>query len=149
MRTGRPIAPLSLTVEERETLGRWARRPKSAQALAQRSRIVLECAAGQANTVVARKLGLTHQTVGKWRQRFVARRLDGLLDEPRPGAPRQVGDAQIERVVRLTLESTPAAGDPLEHACDGQAQWVESINDQPHLAGICVATAPGGGLQAL
>jgi hypothetical protein len=59
--------------------------------------------------VVATKLGLTHQTVGKWRQRLVARRLDGLLDEPRPGAPRQVGDAQIERVVRLTLESTPAA----------------------------------------
>src|ERR1700729_3136321 len=109
MRTGRPIAPLSLTVEELETLGRWARRPKSAQALAQRSRIVLECAAGNPNTAVARKLGLTHQTVGKWRQRFIERRLDGLLDEPRPGAPRQVGDAQIERVVRLTLESTPAA----------------------------------------
>jgi len=109
MRTGRPIAPLSLTVEERETLARWVRRPKSAQALAQRSRIVLECAAGQPNTTVAQKLGLTHQTVGKWRQRFVERRLDGVLDEPRPGAPRQVGDAQIERVVRLTLESTPAA----------------------------------------
>src|SRR4030088_1317139 len=108
MRTGRPIAPLSLGVEERETLERWARRPKSAQALAQRSRIVLECAAGQPNTAVAQKLGLPHQTVGKWRQRFVERRLDGLLDEPRPGAPRQVGDAQIERVVRLTLESTPA-----------------------------------------
>jgi transposase len=108
MRTGRPIAPLSLRVEERETLERWARRPKSTQALAQRSRMVLECAAGQPNTAVAQKLGLTHQTVGKWRQRFVERRLDGLLDEPRPGAPRQVGDAQIERVVRLTLESTPA-----------------------------------------
>jgi len=108
MRTGRPIAPLSLAVEERETLQRWARRPKSAQALAQRSRIVLECASGSANTAVARKLGVTHQTVGKWRQRFVERRLDGLLDEPRPGAPRQVSDAQIERVVRLTLESIPA-----------------------------------------
>ena len=108
MRTGRPIAPLSLTVEERETLEGWVRRPKRAQALAQRSRIGLECAAGQPNTAVAQKLGLTHQTVGKWRQRFVERRLDGLLDEPRRGAPRQVGDAQIERVVRLTLESTPA-----------------------------------------
>jgi transposase len=99
---------LSLTVEECETLERWARRPKSAQALAQRSRIILECAAVKPNTVVARKLGLTHQTVGKWRQRFLERRLEGLLDEPRPGAPRQVGDAQVERVVRLTLESTPA-----------------------------------------
>jgi transposase len=68
----------------------------------------LECAAGNPNLVVARKLRITPQTVGKWRQRFLDRRLDGLLDEPRPGAPRQVGDAQIERVVRLTLESTPA-----------------------------------------
>jgi transposase len=108
MRTGRPIAALSLAAEERDTLERWARRPNSAQALAQRSRIVLECAAGNPNTVVAGKLGVTHQTVGKWRQRFLERRLDGLLDEPRPGAPRKVSDSQIERVVRMTLESTPA-----------------------------------------
>ena len=85
MRSGRPIAPLNLLDEERETLERWARRPKSAQALAQRSRIVLECAAGKRNTAVAQRLGLTHQTVGKWRQRFLERRLDGLLDAPRPG----------------------------------------------------------------
>ena len=65
-------------------------RPKSAQALAQRSRIVLEAAAGNSNTVVARKLGITKQTVGKWRQRFVDQRLDGLLDESRPGAPRKI-----------------------------------------------------------
>jgi transposase len=108
MRTGRPITPLSLTVREREALERWARRPKSARALAQRARIVLECATGKPNTAVAQRLGVTHQTVGKWRQRFLVRRLDGLLDEPRPGAPRQVGDPQIERVVRLTLESLPA-----------------------------------------
>jgi transposase len=108
MRTGRPIAPLSVTGEERERLQEWARRPKTAQALAQRARIVLECAVGLTNTGVAGKLGITHQTVGKWRQRFLERRLDGLLDEPRPGAPRQVGDAQVERVVRLTLESIPA-----------------------------------------
>jgi transposase len=107
MRTGRPIAPLSLAGEERETLESWARRPKSAQALAQRSRIVLECASGSPNTAVARKLNLTHQTVGKWRQRFLERRLDGLLDEPRPGTPRRVSDAEVERVVGLTLERSP------------------------------------------
>ena len=108
MRTGRPITPVSLASDEREALERWARRPKSAQALAQRARIVLECASGRPNTAVAQGLGVTHQTVGKWRQRFLERRLAGLLDEPRPGAPRQVGDAQIERVVRMTLESAPA-----------------------------------------
>ena len=108
MRTGRPIAPLSLAAEERARLEEWARRPKTAQALAQRSRIVLACATGRSNLAVASNLGITHQTVGKWRQRFLERRLDGLLDEPRPGAPRKVTDAQVERVVRLTLESTPA-----------------------------------------
>src|SRR5215469_279972 len=108
MRTGRPIAPLSLAAEERERLEEWARRPKTAQALAQRSRIVLACATGRSNLVVAGTLGITHQTVGKWRQRFLERRLNGLLDEPRPGAPRKVTDAQVERVVRVTLESTPA-----------------------------------------
>jgi transposase len=79
---------LSLGVEERETLEGWARRPKTAHALAQRSRIVLACAGVSPNTVVADKLGVTYQTVGKWRRRFLERRLAGLLDEPRPGAPR-------------------------------------------------------------
>jgi transposase len=99
---------LTVNAEERERLQEWVRRPKTAQALAQRSRIVLECASGQPNTVVANKLGITHQTVGKWRQRFLEQRLDGLLDEPRPGAPRRVSDGQIERMLRLTLESAPA-----------------------------------------
>src|ERR1700682_4862270 len=107
MRTGRPIAPLSVTAEERERLQEWARRPKTAQALAPRSRIVLECAVGQPNTVVAGKLGITHQTVGKWRQRFLEQRLDGLLDEPRPGAPRQGRDAQSERGGGKARERTP------------------------------------------
>lgn len=107
MRTGRPMPPLTLTVDERQTLERWMRRPTTARALAERARVVLECAAGNPNTVVARELRLTKQTVGKWRSRFLRERLDGLLDEPRPGAPRRIGDADVERVMRLTLETAP------------------------------------------
>jgi transposase len=107
MPRGRTKPPLVLTEEERETLERWARRPTTAQALAQRARIVLRCAVGALNQAVAREVGVTRLTVGRWRQRFVTKRLDGLLDEPRPGAPRTVTDAAVERVVRLTLESTP------------------------------------------
>ena len=84
-----------------------ARRPKTAQALAQRARMVLECAKGKTNTVVAAELRVSKATVGKWRSRFLERRLDGLLDEPRPGRPRTVTDADVERVVTLTLETTP------------------------------------------
>jgi transposase len=108
MRTGRPIPPLILTVDERETLERWARRAKTAQAVAQRARLILGCAAGRTNTGVAHELRLTKQTVGKWRHRFLARRLEGLLDESRPGAPRTITDAQVERVLTRTLETTPA-----------------------------------------
>lgn len=107
MRRGRPKTELVVTAEERESLQRWARRPKTAQALALRSRLVLACADGLTNLEVAKHLRITPQTVGKWRARFVARRLDGLLDEPRPGAPRQISDADIERVVTMTLEKTP------------------------------------------
>jgi len=107
MRTGRPIPPLTLTDDERETLERWTRRPTTAQALAQRARVVIGCAAGKSNTVVARDLRLTNQTVGKWRSRFLTQRLHGLLDEPRPGAPRRIADADVERVMRLTLETAP------------------------------------------
>src|SRR5467141_4259171 len=107
MRIGRPIPPLALTDDERETLERWARRPTTAQALAQRARVILACAADETNTRVARHLRLTKQTVGKWRSRFLAKRLDGLLDDPRPGAPRTVSDARVEDVVTLTLETKP------------------------------------------
>jgi len=99
---------LILTTEERKTLQGWAQRRKTAQALALRARIVLACAEGKNNTTVSAAMRLCKQTVGKWRGRFLAKRLDGLLDEPRPGAPRQIGDAQVERVITLTLESTPS-----------------------------------------
>jgi len=107
MRTGRPTPRLQLTEEEQATLERWARRATTAQALAQRARIVLGAAADKTNTQLARELRVTQQTVGKWRSRFIGTRLDGLLDEPRPGAPRTVNDAAVEEVVRLTLETKP------------------------------------------
>jgi transposase len=107
MRQGRPTAPLKLTTAERHTLEQWSRRPKTAQALALRARMILGCAGGKTNTAVAAELGVIKQTVGKWRQRFLRQRLDGLLDEPRPGAPRKITDAQIERVITMTLESIP------------------------------------------
>jgi transposase len=103
-----PIAvEVVLSEVEREQLESWARRGKSAQALAQRSRIVLAAAEGLKNTEIAERLSLDHTTVRKWRSRFARDRLDGLLDEPRPGRPRTVSDAQVEEVIIRTLESTP------------------------------------------
>lgn len=104
---GPRLAELILSDHERETLQRWARRRKTSQALALRCRIVLACAAGETNTAVAKQLKITNPTVGKWRRRFVAKRLDGLMDEPRPGAPRTITDQQVEDVVIRTLETKP------------------------------------------
>ncbi|MGW5361913.1 IS630 family transposase [Actinopolymorpha pittospori] len=102
------LVELVLSVAERSQLEAWARRPKSAQALALRSRIVLAAAEGLGNTQVGEQLGISRATVGKWRQRFVADRLDGLLDEPRPGRPRTLSDEQVEAVITRTLETTPS-----------------------------------------
>ena len=101
------LPELILSDNERETLERWARRRKSSQALALRCRIVMACADGKTNTAVAKELKITNPTVGKWRKRFVTSRLDGLMDEPRPGAPRRISDAEVEDVVTRTLETKP------------------------------------------
>jgi transposase len=106
-RRGRPVAEVTLTGHQRETLQRWSRRAKSAQALALRCRIVLAAADGLSNTAIAERLGCHPVTVGKWRSRFVEAGLDGLADEPRPGAPRKIADEQVEAVVVATLERTP------------------------------------------
>ncbi len=107
MQPGRPKAALGVPPEDLEMLQRWTSRRKTSQALALRSRIILRSLTGRSNTQVATELGITGDTVGKWRQRYIAKGLAGLLDEPRSGAPRRVGDEQVEAVVVKTLESSP------------------------------------------
>src|SRR5437899_1318594 len=107
MRTGRPKAALMVSAEQRAELERGVRRRSTAQALASRARIILSCAEGGNNKDVASRLGMSRLTVGRWRSRFIRSGVDGLLDEPRPGAPRKISDAAVEKAVTLTLESKP------------------------------------------
>jgi transposase len=104
---GRELAALELSEAERSELVSLANRRKTAQALALRARIVLACAEGGQNKVIAARLGLDRQTVGKWRRRFLEHRLEGLRDEPRSGTPRTIEDARIEAVIVRTLETVP------------------------------------------
>jgi transposase len=106
---GRPKEPLVLSPEERAVLERLTNRRKTSQALALRARIVLACASGKTNRAVASELKVTPATVGKWRGRFVDKRLDGLFDEPRPGHPRTITDDKVEAVIVKTLEDKPVA----------------------------------------
>src|SRR5438876_12422681 len=105
------LDPLMLTDEERQVLEGWARRRKTAQALALRSRVVLACADGAGVSAVAAELGISRATAGKWRSRFLEARLKGLSDEPRPGRPRTVTDEHVEKVIAATLERQPPDGD--------------------------------------
>jgi transposase len=105
------LDPLVLTDEERQVLEGWARRRKTAQALALRSRIILACADGAGVSTVAAELGISRTTAGKWRSRFLEARLKGLSDEPRPGRPRTVTDEHVEKVITTTLEQQPPGGD--------------------------------------
>jgi transposase len=124
MRLGRPKVALILTEDERVRLDSLAHRSRTAPYLARRARIVLACAEGHDNTVVAKRLRMSQTTVCKWRARFLRDRLDGLYDEPRPGAPRRISDAQIEQVIVRTLEATP----------DGATHW--SIRDMAKASGL-------------
>ena len=106
-RAGRPTATVTLRDDDREVLERWSRRPSTAQALAMRARIVLAAAEGATNIEIGERVGCHPNTAGRWRNRFVAGGVDGLHDEPRPGAPRSITDADVERVIVTTLEQQP------------------------------------------
>ncbi len=112
-RTGRPTVAITLTTEEIEVLNRLSRRVRSNHSLAIRARIVLRLGEGKNNKEVARLVGVCEHTVSLWRSRFIERRIEGLSDEPRPGAPRKIGDDAVEEVVRLALESKP----------EGETHW--------------------------
>ncbi len=119
---------LALSEAERAELEGWARRRKTAQALALRARIVLRAAAGSSNTAIAAELGVAKHTVGKWRERFARLRTDGLLDEPRPGAPRRVGDERVMELVDRTLATRP----------EGATHW--SLRTMAKASGLSVTT---------
>jgi hypothetical protein len=148
MRTGRPKAALGVTDSERQQLISLTHRARTAPYLARRARIVLACAEGLDNKVVAKRLRVAPGTVTKWRARFVAERVEGLYDEPRPGTPRTITDAQIEDVIVRTLETTPRAR-RIGHARDGESRRSEPHGDSPRLARLRLAAASDGHLQAV
>ena len=129
-----------LSEAQRQELERWVRRPKTAQALALRARIVLETAAGKSDMEVAGQLGTTRATVGKWRRRFLAAGCDGLLDEPRPGAPRTIWGRRRGAGGGANLGDDPGRCYALDHALDGRGVWDERGDGKPHLA--CVGLKP-------
>jgi len=140
--------PIRLTAADRAKLEGWTRRRKTAQALALRARIVLACAApGATNGGVAQALGVSRPTVATWRRRFAERGPDGLLDEPRPGAPHQITDAQIEQAVVAILEFTPP------NATHWSTRGLAAATGLSQTAVVRIwrafAAAPGGELQAL
>src|SRR6266487_573091 len=144
---GRPKAELSLSDVERETLVRWSQRRKSAQALALRCRIVLACADGLSNAEVADRLGVSRPTVGKWRSRFVERRLKGLVDEERPGAPRKITDEKGRGGGGGDPGTDPERRHPLVTGVDGQEDGAVQVERGTHLEGVSPQTTPDRDVQ--
>ena len=138
-----------LSEAERRTLENWAKRRKTAQGLALRARIVLACADGGSNIAVAARLRVNRGTVAKWRARFLARRLDGLGDEPRPGVPRTITDAQVEEVVVRTLEEVPEGATHWSKRELARRAGISRGQRVPHLAGVRPAAVADGDLQDL
>ena len=145
----RPKAALVVTKVDRQVLDSMAHRARTAPQLARRARIVLACATGRDNTTVAKKLRMSKPTVGRWRQRFIDKGVDGLLDEPRPGAPRTINDTQVEAVVTRTLETTPRGATHWSTRHAGEGHGRQSDECASHLAGVRTAAASHEELQAV
>jgi transposase len=140
---GRPAALIELSEKERSELEGLLRRRRTAQGLAQRAQIILLAADGLENKAIAHRTGTVENTVGKWRRRFAEQRLDGLLDEPRPGRPREIGDDEIAETIRLTLETSPkgathwslrSMADAVDHAPSTIHRIWKAFGLQPHRA---------------
>jgi DNA-binding CsgD family transcriptional regulator len=134
---GKAAVAIELTGEEERELRDLAGRRRTAQGLARRARIVLLAAEGLENKEICAALDVDPNTVGKWRRRYAERRIDGLLDEPRPGRPREIGDDEITETRNDT-----ASGNPLVVALHGAGSGPCALDDLPHLAGIWPAAAP-------
>jgi transposase len=149
MSKGPQLRDLKLTSQEANQLLEWTRRPKTSQALALRARIILACAEGHNNSEVARNCRVIRQTVGKWRSRFLAHRLDGLLDEPRPGAPRKLDDARIEQLIAATLNERPREATHWSTRLMANKLRVSQSTVSRVWRAFGLAAAPGRDLQAL
>ena len=145
----RVAVTISLSDDERAELEALSRRRKTSQGLARRARIVLAAAEGLENKEIAVRLEASADTVGKWRRRYAAEGLDGLYDEPRPGAPRQIGDDAIAEAVRLTLEETPPDATHWSLRSMARASGHRALDHSSHLAGLRLAAASLGDLQAV
>ena len=145
----RVAVTISLSDDERAELEALSRRRKTSQGLARRARIVLAAAEGLENKEIAVRLEASADTVGKWRRRYAAEGLDGLYDEPRPGAPRQIGDDAIAEAVRLTLEETPPDATHWSLRSMARASGHAPSDHSSHLAGLRLAAASLGDLQAV
>ena len=139
---------IALSEDERAQLEAWTRRRTSAQALAQRSRIVLAAAEGLRNTEIAERVGVSRNMAATWRSRFAEHRLDGLTDEPRPGRPRTITDEQVDAVIAMTVRALAQGRDALVDAVDGQGSGLDPDGGVADLASVRAPTASSGDLQA-
>jgi transposase len=142
MRRDRKLEPIVLTTEESNRPAEWTQRHKTSQALAIRARIVLSCQEDRSNGEIAQQLRVMPQTVGKWRTLFARQRLDGLLDEPPPGAPRTIDDAVVEQVIAKTLHDKPREATRWSSRTMARASGVSQTAVVTHLACLWSAAAP-------